>query len=379
MKVLYISHMKESSGWANAATEQILALDAVGVDVVCRNITLTQDKQGVHPRILELESKTTEGCTHCIQHVLPHHLVATDHFKKNIAFTELESTSIKDLSWLENLKLMDEVWVPNSDLKDSLIKDGLKLKEVKKVHHPCDISRYKTKYPPMSVSQAEGKFKFYYIGDLNDRKNLDSLIRCFHSEFSPSEPACLILKVRKFGHSADQVKQIIDQMIVNVKNGLRMYSDIRRYSKDIVIAEDITNENVYSLHQYGDCFVSPTHGEAWSIPAFDAMGFGSFVITSDYGGPKEFLSHSSNSAKVRGQLSICQCSDAAFPHIFTGREYWFDPCEKEIRRAMRFAYYSHTKNPISFQKGCKQRGMETVEKFSYEVVGDHMKGLLNNE
>lgn len=375
MKVLYLSHMKENSGWANAATEQILALDAVGVDVVCRNITLTQDKQDVHPRLRELESKSTAGCTHCIQHVLPHHLVGTDHFEKNITFTELESTSIKDVSWLEHLKMMDEVWVPNRNLRDSLKEDGIS--KVNVIHHPCDIERYKRKYPPINIPQADGKFKFYYIGDLNDRKNIESIIRCFHSEFNPSEPVTLILKVRKFGHSSDQVKHIIDQKILKVKNGLRMYNSINGYGKDIVIADDISNENICSLHQYGDCFVSPTHGEAWSIPAFDAMAFGSFVIASDYGGPRDFLTDYTNSARVRGQLSICECSDAAFPNIFTGREYWFQPCEKEVRSSMRYAYNRYQENPISFEKECKQLGMQTANRFTYEAIGNKMKDQLS--
>ena len=57
MKVLYISHVKESSGWANAAENQMLALDAAGVDVVARNVTLTRDKDNVNPKILEMEQK----------------------------------------------------------------------------------------------------------------------------------------------------------------------------------------------------------------------------------------------------------------------------------------------------------------------------------
>ena len=37
MKVLYFGHYKEGTGWAQAAIDYILALDSVGVDVVCRN------------------------------------------------------------------------------------------------------------------------------------------------------------------------------------------------------------------------------------------------------------------------------------------------------------------------------------------------------
>ena len=41
MKVLYIGHYKEDSGWSRAAINNILALDAAGVNVVCRDIKLT--------------------------------------------------------------------------------------------------------------------------------------------------------------------------------------------------------------------------------------------------------------------------------------------------------------------------------------------------
>ena len=137
MKILYIGHYKEFGGWSQAAKDYILALDASGVDVVCRNVTLTQDRE-VSGRLKELEEKSTEGCDICIQHVLPHHLVRTNKFKKNIAYLASESTSIKHLSWLEQLKLVDEIWVPNSDLKESLEEDGLTQKIVV-IPHTVDL------------------------------------------------------------------------------------------------------------------------------------------------------------------------------------------------------------------------------------------------
>ena len=40
MKVLYLGHYREKSGWATAAINNILALDSVGIDVVYRDISL---------------------------------------------------------------------------------------------------------------------------------------------------------------------------------------------------------------------------------------------------------------------------------------------------------------------------------------------------
>ena len=163
MKVLYISHVKESSGWGTSAENQMLALDAAGVDVVCRNVTLTSDRQNVHPRVLELEQKDSRGCDVCIQHVLPHHLIGSDMFKRNIAFLEAESTSLSKIAWIEYLKLVNEIWVPNQDLCHSLRNDDWLHVPIHIVHHPCDYNRYTKKYPEITIPQLEDKFVFYYI------------------------------------------------------------------------------------------------------------------------------------------------------------------------------------------------------------------------
>ena len=270
---------------------------------------------------------------------------------------------------------MDELWVPNWDLAKSLQTDGITA-PIHVVGHPCNISRYKTKYQEINLPIADGVFKFYYIGDINDRKNLESIITCFHSEFDRSEPVSLILKVKKFGHNPEQCQSVIDGIIQKVQKDLRMYNDPSQYHRNVVITEDIEDKDICALHQYGDCFLSPTHGEAWSLPSFDAMGFGSSPICSDYGGPKEFIGEGCGTL-VGGTYSVCKCSDAAFPDLFTGREYWFQPCEMQIRQAMRNKYEEHKKDPIGTKREWKLTGLEQAKLFSYEKIGQQMKGLLS--
>lgn len=373
MKVLYIGHYKEKSGWAQAAKDNILALNEVGVDVVCRNVTLTSDNNYIDPRLLKLERKSTDGCDYCIQHVLPHHLVGTSNFKRNIAFVETETDSIKHLAWLDHLKLMDEVWVPNSDAREFLRADGLD-KPVEIVPHCSNIEKYTKKYQPINIPQAEGKFKFYYIGDLNDRKNIRAIIRAFHSEFDVTEPVAMIFKIKKFGMSPEQVKQRFDQILSEEKTKLRMYPKLDMYMKDIVITEDITDDQICALHQYCDCFVCPSHGEAWSIPSFDAMAFGNVPICSDFGGPAEFIDcHDMNTGSLlQGVMAPCQCSDSAFPDMFTGRENWFIPSEEDLKKIMRYYYTTkHANNNPQI------RGLTRAKEFSYEKIGNLMKGLLS--
>tara|TARA_Y100000593_G_scaffold93534_1_gene188721 strand:+ start:218 stop:1342 length:1125 start_codon:yes stop_codon:yes gene_type:complete len=373
MKVLYLGHYRESTGWAQAAIDYILALDSVGVDVVCRNVSLTGKEGSVPPKILELESKDTRDCDVCIQHLLPHHLVGTKRFKKNIAFFVSESTSIKTIPWFVDLHQMDEVWVPNKDLWQSLINDGLVVpNSLKVVPHTFNMDKYKSGTQQISIEEINHKFKFYYIGDLNDRKNLPSIIRCFHSEFDKSEPVSLILKIRRFGSSPEQVKEIVNHSLREIKSRLRMYPQVEDYITEVVIPEDIDGEGIKALHQYGDCFLSPTHGEAWSIPSFEAMAFGKTPICSSFGGPKDFIDkdNPSTGTCVGGNFSVCQCTDAAFPDIFTGREEWFSPSESEIKKAMRY-YYENRDNIDRFA------GLKQAEKFSYEVIGNMMKEYIN--
>lgn len=376
MKVLYIGYYKEDSDWGKITSNNILALDAAGIDVVCRNFRLTRDRD-VTGRLKELEQKDTQNCDICIQHLLPHHLVGTEKFKKNIAFLETESISIKHLPWFENLQQMDEVWVPNTQLKNALDDDTLEV-PVSIVPHAFDIGTYTRKYPDIKIPEAEGQFKFYFIGDWSHRQNIDSIVSCFHSEFDKSENVALILKVRQFGVDPEQLRSRVDAMLGSVKESLRMYDNARDYKKDITITADVSEENTYSLHQYCDCFISTSHGESWPMSAFDAMAFGNTPICSDFGGAQEFITEDENTGKrIEGTYSTCRCTDSPFKDVFTGRENWFVPCEHQTKRQMRKYYEQHKKDTIQTKREAKIAGLKRAQDFSYEKVGNKMKELLN--
>ena len=379
MKVLYIAHYREFGGWSQAAIDQMLSLDAVGVDVVCRNITLTSDREDIPQKILEFENKDSSDCDVCIQHVLPHHLVGCQNFKKNIAFLEAESLSIKTLPWFPQLEMMDEVWVANRSLLNSLKTDGLN-SNVRLVHHATDIEKYKKSYKPIDLGEIRDTFNFYYAGDLNDRKNIESICTCFHNAFDKSEDVSLILKVNKFGHTPEQIHGKLDSILSKVKSELRIHPQVSDYKREAVITAMLPENDMYRLHSSCHCFLLPSHGEAWSIPALDAVGFGSTPICSKFGGPPEFIDESDafTGVCVDGVYSCCKCSDSAFPDMFTAREFWFTPCERQITEAMRGYYDSFKDNPTKHMQKAKASGMKAVEKFSYKNIGQQMVEILND-
>jgi glycosyltransferase involved in cell wall biosynthesis len=374
MKLLYIGHVKENSGWSKAALETITAAHNAGIDVVVRNVQLTeQSKPFVHPLITALEAKPLKDIDVCIQHVLPHHLVGTQKFKKNIAYFDGESSTIKYSSWLEPLQMMDEVWVPNTDLRDRLVYGDIVKKTVFVLPHATNTGKYYGDYKKINLGPHNHKFKFYYIGELNDRKNIETIIRCFHSEFEPHEPVALVLKLKKYGLSREEIQDYITHLSNKIKGELRMFSNPAHHHGEIVIADDLTEEQIYSLHTTCDCFISPSHGEAWSIPAFDAMAFGKTPICTKEGGPRDFISMFKTfncGYLVDCQQSVCVHHDPAFPDIFTGRETWAQPNELQIKNAMR--YYYEKREEVD-----RKAGLEMAENYSYEAVGNTIKEYLN--
>lgn len=371
MKILYIGHYKENSGWSQAAIDNILALDSCGIDVVCRNFTLTQDNNfNVPSRIIELESKSVEGATHCIQHVLPHHIVGTDMYTKNVAYYVHETDSIKDHIWKHYLSLVDEVWVPNSDNAQALREAGLK--SVKIVPHTFNTDVYTQDYAPVNI--APGTFKFYYIGDFDTRKNLKSVIKSFYSEFRYDEPVSLILKIKKNHDKYNTLDKEFSDYITNIKQNLRIYPNVTSYNKEIVISEDLTRENILRLHKTCDCFVNTSHGEGWSIPSFEAMCFGNTPICTNFAGPKDFIDKDdiNTGSLINGCWSICDHPSPPFKEIWSGHECWMIPDEKQIRASMRFYY----ENRSSIDK---KAGLIRGQNFSYNKIGNLMKETLSNE
>jgi len=63
MKILYVSHHKEGTGWGQAAVDYILSMDSAGLDVVPRAVKINNRNPNIPNRILQLERKSSKGFT----------------------------------------------------------------------------------------------------------------------------------------------------------------------------------------------------------------------------------------------------------------------------------------------------------------------------
>lgn len=376
MKVLYISNYKDGTGWGNAATDYILAMDSVGIDVVCRSISFNGGKGDVHPRILELEKKSSRHSNICIQHLLPHMLDYNGRFEKNIALYESETSNFKSSRWTEYINTMDEAWVVNKQMSEASLVSGVE-SPIRIIPHTFDTSKYDKEYEPLDIPymDTENRFVFYFIGEAIRRKNIFALVKAFHLEFDVDEPVDLIIKASKGGMSDEDCGKYIKELCDTVKENLKLYPSNDLYKSEFITTGFLDNEKMMRFHRTMDCFVMPSYGEAWCLPAFDAMAMGSTPICTNVGGMSDFLSDGGG-ILVDGVLEPAFGMTETFQDLYTGREDCMSVDIRKLQKAMRRMYYLAS-NSDSKYTNLQKQGREIADKYSYENIGNRIKEALN--
>lgn len=376
-KVLFIGHYKDgNSGWATAAKNYILAMDSVGIEVVPRCVRLNQmAAPNVPDRILELEKRDAKGCDVVVQNVLPHFLEYHGEFRKNIAITFLESSNVIASNWHSNLQLMDDVIVSDIGSCRALHNSFGRGKRpgIFDLPIPIEVNRFiapHDDYEPLPIPELSDKCVFYYIGEFSRRKNLGCLIKAFNTAFSPNDNVALVLKVNKPGVGPQDLRANVLKFCEEVKNALK----IPRFFSEIVIADDLSEEQILRLHRTCDVFVSPSHGEAFCIPAIEAIGMGNRVVVTENTGPAKFVNFT-NGCTVRATDEPCfGAIDTAFPFLLTGYEDWKEPSVNSLRESLRNEYQI-------WKSGLPMRHPDisrcTHLKCSFETIGNKLGEIFN--
>jgi glycosyltransferase involved in cell wall biosynthesis len=118
----------------------------------------------------------------------------------------------------------------------------------------------------------------------------------------------------------------------------------------------------------------PSYGEAWSIPAFDAMGFGKTPICSNTGGMADYIGDSG--ILIDGRWEPVSGMTDTFADLFTGEEDWYSVDVNQLRRAMRKIYTMKSSEQEEYSK-MKRNGLVQAQKYSHENIGKLIKELLN--
>lgn len=334
---------------------------------MCRPVIHTSPHIDLPEAVKRCENKSTSDCNIVIQNVLPHLMDYNGHFDKNIGLYTTESINIDYTPWVSKLNTMDELWVTNNDIKNNAIHSGI-IPPHHVVYEPCDPEIYRHKKEPINFTQNTDEFKFYFIGEYNRRKHIAALIKAYYLEFTPNEPASLILKVNKPGWSPDELHKEIVGLSRKVAENLKL-RPVDQYRPITILTDYVSPEDICRIHSSCDCFVTASFGEGWCLPAFDAMAYGNRLIGSNVGGLKEMKKHNPpNVHVINGRYESIFGMNETFEELNTGREKWFNIDVDELRAYMRAAY--------KVFKWERPMTPEELKPFSFETVGQQMKQIL---
>tara|TARA_B100000287_G_scaffold2359_1_gene2318 strand:- start:1491 stop:2597 length:1107 start_codon:yes stop_codon:yes gene_type:complete len=367
MKVLYIGNYNDGTGWGNACLNNILALDRAGVDVVPRAITFNNSNTTANARVRELEQNSERGTDVCIQHTLPS-LYHCNTSVRNIGIFYTETNTFSENMWPKYINLMDEAWVANSQMVKASRASGVDI-PIEICPLPIDLKEYSNIEDCASVGEFEGCFNFCFVGEFIKRKNIETLLRAYHTEFHPSEPVNLFLKLSMPGASSEQALQEFDKFSSAVKNGLKIR---KKYRREVAITGKLEKKHLLSLMSKTDCFVMPSFGEAWCIPALEAMALGLPVIHTQGTGMDDFCV----GWPVQSRLTRCYLANDSLQDVYTSLTSWREIDVEALASSMRIAYETY-KNDKQQWKNLKTLAIDKAQGYSIESVGRRMKELLN--
>lgn len=350
MKIKYIGNFADGTEWAKAATYNALALHNAGHDVYCTQINYNNANIYFEEDIKELTSKTSDDFDYVIHHYLP------KDYKYiggaiNIAALELDMLKLTNTLWIKNIKLMDLIFVPSEVSKECLLRSGIDADKVKVFNHSFNYNKIIDTKSTVSIPELNNKFNFVFIGSIHEKENLESLLIAFHSEFEYIEPVNLYIK------TVGNIKQVTE-FCDNVKSKMKKY---KKFKKEIVIADQIPEEIVFSTLRQCHAIVIPSHGEGWCYPAIEATALGVVPIYTDGIGISEYDIHG---YPVRSYPAPCYSENNSFDDLYTSEDNWLNIDVLGLQNKMREVYELFLNNKDSYQD-ISEKCISSVDKFNF--------------
>jgi glycosyltransferase involved in cell wall biosynthesis len=372
MNVLFIGPYRQGDGWGTAATSYIRALSKVdAIDLAIRPIYMAKNFfSTADENIIEHEFNSCEEYDVVIQNVLPSYCEYSGKFKKNICLCYTETSMLGQTGWVEKLNLMDEVWVPSSQEKTNLELSGVIVK-ISVVPIPIDLEEITPEQDKLSIEELDSEaFVFLFHGEFVDRKNFSAIASAFYSEFSPDENVELLVKSGRTGADESAVSSMITAKINSVKARLRLYPTLDTYKKNYVISGRMPREHLLSLYARADCFVMPSHGESWCVPAAECMGVGTPCIVTSDTGMTEFV-NDKNGWVVESYEACPMTKEPPLPYLYTGHERWREIAPMKLRKAMREAFEDR-----EMQQAKSSQCLVDIKKYAIAEMSRKIEGVL---
>lgn len=211
-----------------------------------------------------------------------------------------------------------------------------------------------------------GFYDFYYVGAWNRRKNVDGLVRAFIHAFGDDPTVHLDLRCA----GAPRHAFLGACAAAGHPDPKNIHFDNAR----------ISDERMRDVVRISECFVTATRGEAWNLPAFEALIGNRHVIAPANMGHEDFLARTSadlvdvTPTPAALDVSMEELPNGALrvavsgPTGITSRVEWLEPDLIALSHAMQAARARRARTIES--------EYDVARRFSYEAVAPQLIAVL---
>jgi glycosyltransferase involved in cell wall biosynthesis len=383
MKIRYYGHAGQLTGYGRAAEGMCHALIAGGAELEIRSLAPYDTLDFSHDLPLANHVRTDAGLDPnpdvVIVHTLPMDCVRVFELAEPtiggqtatwIAYTTWEALRAPD-GVCATLEGFDQVWTPSKESASAFAGSELPVRVIPHCFDETKLAHYRERVRPGARIVRDGAeaapgdprtpFRFYAIGAFNARKNPLAIIRAFAHAFPKGADVELLLACG--GMTIEHLSHAICATGIPPHELPPIRSDFRT----------LTDLELWTLHRGADCFVSASRGEAWNLPAFEAVLAGRMVIAPADLGSDQFLDGTSalryGSTLAPAMVETRVVRDAKGTQIqtvgaqgLTSRLLWREPDILELARAMQDVYRAQASTlDIRYDLGAR---------FGYKAIGE---------
>jgi glycosyltransferase involved in cell wall biosynthesis len=254
-------------------------------------------------------------------------------------------------AWEGSFQYFDEIWVPSSFVLDAVSRASPV--PVVRMPHALREDPQVGPWDRAHFGLPAGTFVFLFVFDFHsytERKNPLGLLRAFRKAFRPDDDVLLVLKG---SHPAPGDVEALQEAAAG--------ANVR------VLSEVLSREEVNTLIQVSDCYVSLHRSEGFGLTLAEAMSLAKPVIATAYSGNMDFMTLS-NSFPVNYRLQEIGRDLGPYPQ----GAVWADPDLGHAASLMRYVY----EHPEVAREAGRQARQDILRMLHPQVVGGLMKARL---
>jgi len=286
--------------------------------------------------------------------------------KYTVLYTTLESKTVHH-GFYKRCSMFDEIWVPCKDNYRSMRKVNKNQITLKVMPEGIDTNYYKPNGNNIHP-EFKDKFNFLFVGDWSYRKGVQWLIEAFSREFKFKEKVRLVMKTAYQGNDGQKNVKRIDLEFMEIMNRIKIYD----HAPVRFITKWTPDDKLHEFYNSFDCFVLLSCGEAWTLPAIQALSCEMPVIITRWGGHTDYLNDKNSF------LVDVKKFDTMHDKVNLGVDfYWWQkfgfPDMNDARKKMREVY----ENYEVAKKRAKRGRQDLIKNWSWDKAVEKIDRRLN--